>query len=132
MRKMKLIFLVPIIGALLILRMVSFSFLKYQILVAQRHHLLCEVLKPGMSEGEVLEELKQAGTFTKSRAEWSGGLVELGINYTDFKGRELYGGFDLFFIDYKYMRAYLKNFDYMDMICDFYQPTPSIANTRTP
>jgi hypothetical protein len=94
--------------------------LKHQKLVAARHHLLCEVLQPGMSEDEVLNILRQHGEFTSSRAEWSGGLIELGVNFTDPKGKDLYGGFDLGFSDYKYLQAYISGFDYFEDICNFY------------
>jgi len=37
-----------------------------------------------------------------SKAEWSKGDIELGINFIDSKGKDLYGGFDLRFYDFKY------------------------------
>jgi len=75
--------------------------LRYLIFLNARHHLLCEVLKPGMSESEVLAILKPTGDFTMSRGEWGGGYVELGINFTDTKGSILYGDFVLGFCSLK-------------------------------
>ena len=43
--------------------------LRYLIFLNARHHLLCEVLKPGMSEDEVISVLNQVGEFTISRGE---------------------------------------------------------------
>lgn len=80
--------------------------LRTLILLHVRHHLLCEVLKPGMSESEVITILRQAGDFTMSRGEWGGGYIELGINFTDTNGGIFYGDFVLSFSDYKYDRAY--------------------------
>jgi hypothetical protein len=100
----------------------AYSDIKHKEHLAARHHLLCEVLKPGMSEDEVLGILNQYGEFTMSRADWVGGAtIELGINFTDPKGKDLYGGFDLGFFDYKYAQAYIRNFDYFEVICDFSQ-----------
>jgi len=93
--------------------------LKRQELVAARQHLLCEVLKPGMSKDDVLNVLKQVGEFKSNEANWPGGLIELGINFTDPKGRDLYGRFVLGFSDYKYASAYEQVFDISETICDF-------------
>jgi hypothetical protein len=133
MQKRKYILIMLFAGLLVVSLAITYLYVKRQERLAQRYHLLCEVLEPGMSEDEVLGVLKQAGDFTMSRGEWSGGLIELGINFTDIKGRELYGMFDLFFIDCKYMRAYLRNgSDNLDIICDFYQPTQSATETPKP
>ena len=100
------------------------NMLKRQKLVAARHHLLCEVLKPGMSVDEVVVVLRQAGEFTLNKADWTGGRIELGVNFTDPKGRDLYGAFELGFSDYKYARAYVLVFDKSEAICNFSQATP--------
>ncbi len=42
------------LGLLIILLTVGGLYLKHQSFLARRHHLLCEVLKPGMSKDEVL------------------------------------------------------------------------------
>lgn len=108
--------------------------LRHIIFLNARHHLLCEVLKPGMSKDEVLSILNQAGEFTMNYGDWPGGLIELGINFTDPKGRVLYGAFDLGFSDYKYERAYISGFEResIDVICDFSQVTRSITATPNP
>lgn len=97
--------------------------LRYLIFLHVRHHLLCEVLKPGMSESEVLIILKQTGEFTMSRGEWSNGDVVLRISFTDAKVRDRYGFFSVVFFDYKYARAVVSHAsDKPEVICDFYQP----------
>ena len=130
-KKNKLIILS--LGFVMILLAVAFFNLKHQMLLVQRHHLLCEVLRPGMSEDEVLAVLKEMGDFTIRKSEWLGGSIELGINFTDLRSKELYGGFDLSFTDYKYLGAYVrKGSDNVEIICDFYQPTQSIPETPKP
>lgn len=88
-----------------------------------RYHLLCEVLRPGMSKDQVLSTLKQVGEFTVIGRETTGPLFEFRIVFTDPKDKELYGAFDLAFSDYKYIGAYVRKFDSSDVICAFY---PSI------
>lgn len=96
--------------------------LRYLIFLNTRHHLLCEVLKPGMSESEVLIILRQTGDFTMSRGEWSNGDVVLSIRFTDAKVRDRYGRFSVVFFDYKYARAVVSHAsDNPEIICDFYQ-----------
>jgi hypothetical protein len=122
-----------ILGLMIIVSLATYSYLKHQEFLAQRHHLLCEILKPEMSKEEVLRVLSQAGVFTTNHAEWLGGYVELGVAFTDPKGREMYGAFDLLFIDDKYVRAYVRlTSDSAELICDFYQPTKSATETPTP
>jgi Tol biopolymer transport system component len=60
--------------------------------------MLCEILKPGMSESEVLGILHKAGEFTLRRSDWTGGDIELGISFIDPEGKERYGTFDLRFL----------------------------------
>ena len=98
--------------------------LRYLIFLNVRHHLLCEVLKPGMSESEVLIILKQTGDFTMSRGEWGGGYIALDIHFMDATVRDRYGFFSVVFFDYKYARAVVPHAsDKPEIICDFYQPT---------
>jgi hypothetical protein len=86
-----------------------------------------------MSESEVLAVLEQAGRFTMSRGEWPGGLVSLGIYFTDIKGRILYGSFRVVFSDFKYMRAVVsRGSDKPEYICDFYQLKQPITATPHP
>jgi hypothetical protein len=108
--------------------------LRQQAQLTPDHQLLCEVLKPGMSEDEVLSALHQVGDFTMSRGEWGGGLIEIGINFTDPKLQNEYGPFDILFINYEYMRAGKTELVGGDgekpkIICDFYQSTESITST---
>ena len=137
MQKRKYIFI--ILGLTIILLTITYSYLKYhdyslkyQIFLVSRHHLLCEVLKPGMSVDDVLGVLHQKGSFTMNKAEWSKGDIELGINFTDQDGKDSYGLFDLRFYHYKYAEAYVSNFDYKEIICNFYQPTRPSALQITP
>jgi hypothetical protein len=120
MRKIKPLFIALSLGLLLILLAVAYSHVKHQELLVARHHLLCEVLKPGMSEDEVLEILHKTGEFTMNKGEWKGGIAELGINFIDPKSRDLYGGFELRFSYNKYVQAYISSFDYFEDICNFY------------
>lgn len=123
MSKKMYILIATLLGFLVISAVATDLYLKHQAALEARHHLLCEVLKPGMSENEVLSILKHAGTFKVNRADWLGGYIELGINFTDPKGRDLYGAFDLGFYDYKYDRAYIEGFERenTEVICDFSQ-----------
>ena len=98
------------------------TFLNVHHRLNERHHLLCEVLKPGMSENEVLIVLKQVGDFTMNRGEWGGGYIALDINFTDAKARNQYDSFSVVFLDYKYARAVVPHAsDKPEVICDFYQ-----------
>lgn len=106
--------------------------LRYAILLNARHHLLCEVLKPGMSKDEVLNTLKQAGEFTVIGAESPGPVIELHIAFTEPIGKDMYGAFDLGFSDYKYVSAYIRGFEYSDVICDFYQPAQLVTEIPKP
>jgi len=130
----KYMLILTIIGLLIVLFGAAYLLVRHQIFLQQRHHLLCEELKPGVSKDEVLNVLNQAGTFTVNEAEWLGGLIELDINFTDPKGREQYGAFDLGFSDYKYDRAYISGFEResIEVICDFSQATPSVTGTSKP
>ena len=97
------------------------SYLKRQERIAQRYHLLCEVLKPGMSREEVLAVLDQAGDFVvNSGMDEPGPHITLHIVFTDLHGRETYGAFELGFKDYQYIAAYIRGFDRTDHICDFH------------
>jgi hypothetical protein len=132
MQKRKYIFIV--LALLMVLLTVTCCFLKYQEyalkrhedelkhqkLAAARHHLLCEVLKPGMSEDEVFGILHQTGDFTVSSGMDKSPDAQLHIVFLNPKERDLYGGaFDLRFSDYKYVQAYISGFDYFEDICDF-------------
>jgi hypothetical protein len=107
--------------------------LRYLIFLNARHRLLCEVLKPGMSESEVLIVLKQTGDFTMSRGEWGNGDIVLSISFTDAKVRDRYGFFSVVFFDYKYARAVVSHgSDNPEIICDFYKATQSVTETPKP
>lgn len=113
--------------------MYSYIQRKHEERLAARYHLLREVLEPGMSEDEVLGILHQAGEFTLRKTDWTGfGMIELGINFTDPQGKALYGSFELAFFDYKYDRAYISNFDYIEVICDFPQTVEAATLTLYP
>ena len=134
MQKRKYIFIT--LGFLVVLLTATYSYLKYreyslkhQELLAARYHLLCEVLKPGMSVDEVLGILHQAGEFTTNLSDRERGEIRsnFNISFTDPKGKDLYGGFDLGFFRGGYEEAYISGFDYYETICDFSQPTQSVT-----
>jgi hypothetical protein len=119
--------ILAILVLLMIFSVIAYFYLDHQRFVIQRHHLLCEILKPDMSKDEVLRILEQAGDITINDALWSnkfGG--ELFIIFTDPKGRDNYGSFNLYFRDNKYEAAYVRiGSDDSESICDFYQPKSS-------
>lgn len=102
--------------------------LRHLIFLNARHHLLCEVLKPGMSKDEVISVLDQAGEFWMRDTDSPSPNIELHISFTDPIGNFLYGAFDLGFSDYKYDRAYVIGFEResIEVICDFSPPTRSV------
>ena len=133
MSKKAYVLIVIFLGCLAISLPAIYLYLKHEIMLKQRHHLLCEILKPGMSMEEVVGVLHQAGEFTMSKAEWLGGNVELGINFTDSKGQKLYGAFDLRFSDNKYTEAYIRyGSDNFEDICDLYQSAGTLIATPKP
>jgi hypothetical protein len=132
MKKRKLLLILLLIGILVALLAATYSYKKHQESLTARHHLLCEVLKPGMSEDEVLGILHQAGKFTMNKGEWAGGMVELGINFIDPKGSDLYDGFELRFSYNKYVQAYIRDFDYFEDICNFYPVIKPPTETPRP
>jgi hypothetical protein len=119
MKKAKYIFIAVLVWLLAISLVGAYIYVKRQERSAQRYHLLCEVLKPGMTKDEVLNALKQAGEFTVIGDE-PGSVIALHVVFIDPKGRELYGSFDLGFSDYKYVSAYRLNFESVESICDFH------------
>ncbi len=127
MPKRKYTFIAFLLVFLTILFAGVYLHLKRQEHLVARHHLLCEVLKPGMSFDEVLGILYQAGEFTTNRKSLWDGNDEVRINFIDAKGRDLYGGFDLLFFDYKYGQAAIHGFDYFQDICHIPQWTPSVT-----
>lgn len=84
-----------------------------------------------MTRDEVLNTLRQADDFVVSGGLSSSPSSELHVVFTDKRGRDLYGAFDLYFSDYKYRAAYVLGFDYIEGICDFSQPTAAITDMPT-
>jgi hypothetical protein len=118
-----------ILGFLIILLTVGCIFLKHQTKVAQRRHLLCEILEPGMSKDEVLNVLHQVGDFTVNEVDWPSAFFALDITFTDPKILDQYGHFSVVFIDYRYARAVIpQGSSPPEYICDFFQATGSITN----
>ena len=114
-------YLAIIVALLIILLAATYLRAEKQERLAARYHLLCEVLKPGMSEDQVLDVLYQQGEFTFNRGDWGqGSIVELGINFTDPKGKSLYSAFDLRFYNNRYDAAFIRGFESIDVICDFH------------
>ena len=123
--------LIVLVLVFLIVLIPAVYFYKHQQFLTRRHHLLCEVLKAGMSKSEVLIVLQQVGDFKVDEYEdLQSGFFALDITYTDPKVLENYGYFSLLFIDYKYERAVVPfGSGPPEYICEFYQPTGSIAVT---
>jgi hypothetical protein len=94
-----------------------------------RYHLICEVLQPGMSKEEVLDYLSRAGKFTTRETEWGVDGIEVLIDYMDPNGKDLYGYFNLLFINNKYYSAYISAFDSHKSICEF--PASTISGKPT-
>jgi hypothetical protein len=94
------------------------------------YRLLCDVLRPGMSEEEVLTTLKSIGDFTINRGTWGDRMIQIGINYSDPEAQAKYGFFYLLFIDNGYVRAgkteLVGSSGEKIIICDF-QPTVSLT-----
>jgi len=126
MSKRKYIFIV--LGLLLVLFTVTCGYLylkyrEYELKMAERaaarYHLLCEVLKPGMSMNEALGVLHQVGDFKMNRVKESPSSVIVGLTFTDPKIVDSYGFFDLGFYDSKYNEAYIQDLDQFEGICHF-------------
>ena len=116
-----------LLGLLIVFFTGSYFYLQHQELLVQRHQLLCEVLKPGMSEDEVLRILKREGEFTMRQAVLSGGNFALDIYFSAPNLSERYGDFSVVFFDYQYKRAVVTHGENPEYICDFYQATQSIT-----
>src|SRR5689334_15702700 len=136
MQKGKYIFIA--LGLLIVLLTATWAYLKYQDyslkrqeLLAARYHLLCEVLKPGMSVDDVLGILRQAGEFTTNLSESDRGQVffDFNVNFIDKNGKDQYGGFELGFAHGGYDGAFISGFDYYEPICILSRPTQSMTAT---
>jgi hypothetical protein len=120
------------LGCLVIAGLGFNAYLKRQERLAQRYHLYCEVLKPGMTEEEVRKVLGQTGRFVEY-----GGLGDQndhwGVIFLDTNLNNIYGGVSLNFRDFKYDMAYIEGFELesVEILCDFSQPTNSVINTPT-
>jgi hypothetical protein len=85
-----------------------------------RHALLCETLKPGMSISEVAEILKSKGNVIIDTNYEGIGYIHYSVLFTDKEIQDLYGGWtELDFVEGKYSKAYIVGFDYYEEICDF-------------
>ena len=129
MHKRRYLLIVLLAGLGLVFLWYSFWYFERQERLSQRHHLLCEILKPGMSKDEVLNTLKQAGEFGVVGGEDQGSNFEIHIAFTDPNGKEVYGAFELGFNNDKYSGAYILGFDTYDSICDFRFSTPNTKET---
>ena len=132
MQNRKPLLLATLLGCLIFLFIGTYYYLRRQGNLAQRHYLLCEVLKPGMSKNQVLDILKQSGDVVVNGAESPSPNVEWNVVFTDPKGQEIYGAFEIGFSDYKYESAYIRDMDTWNVICDFSQPTQEGIGTSMP
>jgi hypothetical protein len=117
-----------VLASMIVFVLVSFLLVRHRIMALeeQRHHLLCDVLRPGMSEEEVINILDQTGEFTLRRSDWPWGDVELGIKFTSPDDIKSIGGFNLGFVNNKYNGAYRRiGSDNIIGICYFDIPTPT-------
>jgi len=130
MSRRGLVLLASLTTSVLVLSIAAYFYKTHQDFLAQRHHLLCDVLRPGMSRDQVLHVLQQEGDFTMREADWPGGFFALDIQFTNPKVLHKYGYFSVVFIDYKYTRAIIpRGSDSPEFICDFYQAIESITQT---
>jgi hypothetical protein len=97
------------------------------------NQLLCEALKLGMSEEDVLNALHRVGEITVNRGEW-GNRMQLIISFTDQELEDKYGRFYFYFNDNEYVRASKTDQmgdsgDPSEILCDFYQEPVFITDT---
>jgi hypothetical protein len=122
-------------GLVIIVLATVYVLQKHQAFLEQRHHLLCEVLKPGMSKDEVINVLRQSGDFTINPDSLTDvGYTNLLVDTEDPHTDNQYGSFTLGFTDNKYETAFIRHGssgEDTEVICDFYS-TPSKIETPTP
>jgi hypothetical protein len=131
----KLYIFIPLILVCLVITTTGIYFyLKKQNQLVQRHHLVCEVLKPGMSKEEVINTLKQVGDFEINKSNDGNGTFALYVNFSNHRIRDQYGAFTLVFLYGKYERALEWGGESPNVICELYQPTFPLteAPTSTP
>jgi hypothetical protein len=115
-----------VLAGMVVFVLVSFLLVRHRTIAIeeQRRHLLCDVLRPGMSEEEVINILDQTGEFTLRRSDWPWGDVELGIKFTSPDDIKSIGGFNLGFVNNKFNSAFLRyGSDKYISICNFDIPT---------
>jgi hypothetical protein len=99
---------------------IGWNIYQHKVLDTNRHLLLCETLKPGMSISEVSDILNRTGNIIIREADDSIKHTHYSILFTDKKEQDLYGGwFELDFVEGKYNQAYILGFDYFKEICNF-------------
>lgn len=60
-----------------------------------RCHVFKELIKPGMTQEEVLEVLGQYGPYNMNRSDFSSGVFRLIITYSDSKTWQMFGSSDI-------------------------------------
>jgi hypothetical protein len=130
MSKKAYLFTALLLGLLALVLTVTYFYLKHQEFLSQRHHLLCEDLRPGMSKDDVLNILNQIGDFKVNEVDWSNAFFALDISFKNPNILAKYGYFSVVFIDNKYARAVVPHgSDNPEYICNFYRATESIIGT---
>jgi hypothetical protein len=61
-------------------------------IIAQRHYVFCQLLKPGMTHDEVDQVLAQFGQNRERRANFSPGFYTIWVNYLDPATDHRFGG----------------------------------------
>ena len=132
MSKKGYILIALILSFLLIASPLLIDYLKLRERRAQRYHLYCEILKPGMTGDDIRKVLGQIGQFVENSTPGDPNDTWR-VAFYDANVSEKYGGVSLDFHDYKYDRAYIEGFEQesVDVLCDFGQPTNSVTNTPT-
>jgi hypothetical protein len=79
---------------------------------AQRQHVFCQLLKPGMTHDEVDQVLSQFGQYRQRRADFSPGFYTIWVNYLDPATDHRFGGnIILTFRDSRYYSAAIPTGD---------------------
>ena len=72
-----------LIALLMMFSTATYFYLKFQAFQARRQHLLCEVLRPGMTKNEVLSVLHEVGDFRVDEMDWTSGSFAVYVIFAD-------------------------------------------------
>jgi hypothetical protein len=107
-----------------------YFYIGHKAFLAQRHHLLCEVLRAGMSKNEVVNVLRQVGDFRIDEIENTSNSFALAIIFTNPDIQKRNGYFLVVFINGKYARAVVPHgSDNPEYVCDFSNAVGSMVDS---